>query len=73
MAKEFGHIGKETPSLPWRYNLPTYQIHKAIGVGEISTAPGPSAVLMAVYNATGKRLTEYPAMPDRILKALGKV
>jgi len=45
----------------------------AVGVGEITTAPGPSAVLMAVSNATGRRITEYPATPDRILKALGKL
>jgi xanthine dehydrogenase molybdenum-binding subunit len=45
---------------------------KALGVGEISTAPGPSAILMAVSNAIGKRLTEYPTTPERILKALGR-
>lgn len=45
----------------------------AIGVGEITTAPGPSAVLMAVSNAIGKRMVEYPATPDKILKALGKI
>ncbi len=46
---------------------------KALGAGEISTAPGPSAVLMAVSNAIGMRITEYPATPERILKALGKI
>ena len=46
---------------------------KAIGVGEIATSPGPSAVLMAVNNAIGARLEEYPATPERILKALGKI
>ena len=46
---------------------------KAVGVGEIATAPGPSAVLMAVSNAIGKRITVYPATPERILKALGKI
>ncbi|MDD3654479.1 MAG: xanthine dehydrogenase family protein molybdopterin-binding subunit [Desulfotomaculaceae bacterium] len=45
----------------------------AIGVGEIATAPGPSAVLMAVSNAIGVRLNDYPLTPDRILNALGKV
>lgn len=45
----------------------------AVGVAEITTAPGPSAVLMAVSNAIGRRITEYPATPDRILKALGKI
>ena len=45
---------------------------RAIGVGEISTSPGPSAVLMAVSNAIGQWLHEYPVTPERILKALGK-
>ena len=46
---------------------------KAVGVGEIATAPGPSAVLMAVSNAIGRRMTKYPATPDRILKELGRI
>jgi xanthine dehydrogenase molybdenum-binding subunit len=44
----------------------------AIGVGEVATAPGPTAVLLAVSNAIGVRLTEYPVTPERILRALGK-
>ena len=52
--------------------FPTHRFH-AIGVGEIATAPGPSAVLMAVSNAIGVWLHEYPATPERVLKALGKV
>jgi xanthine dehydrogenase molybdenum-binding subunit len=51
--------------------IDTHRFH-AVGVGEISTSPGPSAVLMAVSNAIGKWLHEYPATPERILKALGK-
>lgn len=42
----------------------------AIGFGEISTSPGPGAILMAVSNALGKRFNEYPLTPDKILKAL---
>jgi CO/xanthine dehydrogenase Mo-binding subunit len=45
----------------------------AIGVAEITTAPGPSAVLMAISNAIGKRIVEYPATPDKILRALGRI
>jgi xanthine dehydrogenase molybdenum-binding subunit len=52
--------------------FPTHRFH-AIGVGEISTSPGPVAVLMAVSNAIGVWLHEYPATPDRVLKALCKV
>jgi CO/xanthine dehydrogenase Mo-binding subunit len=51
--------------------FPSHRFH-AIGVGEISTSPGPSAVLMAVSNAIGAWLYEYPATPDKVLKALGK-
>jgi xanthine dehydrogenase molybdenum-binding subunit len=52
--------------------FPSHRFH-AIGVGEVSTSPGPSAVLMAVSNAVGKWLYEYPVTPDRVLKALGKI
>ncbi|HEY79023.1 MAG TPA: xanthine dehydrogenase family protein molybdopterin-binding subunit [Dehalococcoidia bacterium] len=45
----------------------------AIGIGEIATAPGPSAVLMAVSNAIGTRLHSYPITPDKVLAALGKI
>jgi xanthine dehydrogenase molybdenum-binding subunit len=55
----------ETPIQTHRY--------KAIGVGEIATSPGPSAVLMAASNAVGKILEGYPLTPDKILKALGKI
>jgi len=46
---------------------------KAIGVGEVATSPGPMAVLMAVSNAVGVWLHEYPVTPEKVLKALGKV
>lgn len=42
----------------------------AVGVGEVATSPGPSAVLMAVSNAIGTWLHEYPVTPDRVLRAL---
>jgi len=52
--------------------FPSHRFH-AVGVGEISTSPGPSAVLMAVSNAVGAWLHDYPATPNKILKALGNV
>jgi xanthine dehydrogenase molybdenum-binding subunit len=52
--------------------FPTH-LFQAIGVGEIAPAPGPSAVLMAVSNAIGTRVQEYPATPDKVLKALGRI
>jgi len=57
------HVVLETP-------FPSHRFH-AVGVGEVSTSPGPSAVLMAVSNAVGTWLYEYPVTPDRVLKALG--
>jgi CO/xanthine dehydrogenase Mo-binding subunit len=44
----------------------------AVGVGEISGAPGPSAVLMAVSNAIEKWIHDYPLTPDKVLSALAK-
>jgi CO/xanthine dehydrogenase Mo-binding subunit len=44
----------------------------AVGVGEISGAAGASAVLMAISNAIGEEVAEYPATPDVVLKAIAK-
>jgi CO/xanthine dehydrogenase Mo-binding subunit len=62
---KFRNVILETPISTHRF--------KAIGVGEITTSPGPGAILMAVSNAVGVRLAEYPLTPDKILKALGKI
>ncbi len=51
--------------------FPSHRFH-AIGAGEIATSPGPSAVLMAVSNAIGTWLHEYPLTPERVLAGLGK-
>jgi xanthine dehydrogenase molybdenum-binding subunit len=59
------HVVLETP-------IPTHRFH-AVGVGEVATSPGPSAVLMAVSNAVGTWLHEYPLTPDKVLKAMGKI
>jgi CO/xanthine dehydrogenase Mo-binding subunit len=56
------NVALETP-------FPTHRF-RAVGVAEITTAPGPSAVLMAVSNAVGEWLHQYPVTPDRVLKAL---
>jgi CO/xanthine dehydrogenase Mo-binding subunit len=61
---EFKCVILETP-------IPTHHF-KAIGIGEIATSPGPSAVNMAIYNAIGKRILEYPVTPDKILRVLGR-
>ncbi|MEW6667754.1 MAG: xanthine dehydrogenase family protein molybdopterin-binding subunit [Thermodesulfobacteriota bacterium] len=51
--------------------FPTDSFH-AIGVGEVATAAGPVAVLMAVSNALGTWLHEYPVTPEKVLRALHK-
>ncbi|MGI6021364.1 MAG: xanthine dehydrogenase family protein molybdopterin-binding subunit [Lachnospiraceae bacterium] len=54
-------------------NLDTGNPFGAIGIGEIVGAAAPPAVMMAIENAlSGTELYEYPATPDRILKALKK-
>jgi CO/xanthine dehydrogenase Mo-binding subunit len=62
---DFKNVILETPAPSHRFG--------AVGVGEIATAPGPSAVLMAANNAIGTRIMDYPLTSDKILKALGKI
>jgi CO/xanthine dehydrogenase Mo-binding subunit len=62
---QFQNVILETP-------IPSHRF-KAIGIGEIVTSPGPSAALMAIYNALGKRILDYPVTPNKVLKALGKL
>ncbi|MCX7856799.1 MAG: molybdopterin-dependent oxidoreductase [Deltaproteobacteria bacterium] len=59
---EIKHVVLETP-------FPTHKFH-AIGVGEIATSPGPAATFMAICNAIGTWLKEYPVTPDKILEAV---
>ncbi len=62
---EINNVALETP-------FPSHRFH-AVGAGEIATSPGPSAVLMAVSNAIGTWIHEYPMTPERVLKALEKL
>jgi CO/xanthine dehydrogenase Mo-binding subunit len=45
----------------------------AVGVGEISGASSASAIMMAISDAIGVNVAEYPATPGVILRALGKM
>ena len=45
----------------------------AVGFGEITPSPAPAAILMAVSNAIGHEMTEYPCTPTKILRAMGKI
>jgi CO/xanthine dehydrogenase Mo-binding subunit len=51
--------------------FPSHRFH-AVGVGEVATAAGPVAVLMAASNALGVWLHEYPITPERVLEVLKK-
>ncbi len=42
----------------------------AKGVGEPPIIPGGAAIGNAIFDATGVRITELPAVPERVLKAL---
>ncbi|HME20835.1 MAG TPA: xanthine dehydrogenase family protein molybdopterin-binding subunit [Acetobacteraceae bacterium] len=45
---------------------------KALGIGEVTGAALASAALMAISNAIGVDVKEYPATPAVVLEALGK-
>jgi CO/xanthine dehydrogenase Mo-binding subunit len=51
--------------------IPSHRFH-AVGVGEVATSPGPSAILMAASNAVGVWMESYPVTPEKVLKALEK-
>jgi CO/xanthine dehydrogenase Mo-binding subunit len=42
----------------------------AKGVGEHGTNTTPAAILNAIFHATGVRVTELPATPERLLRSL---
>ncbi len=45
----------------------------AKGLGEAPTVCPHAAMVNAVYNATGARISHLPITPDKVLKALGKI
>ena len=49
------------------------KVFGACGFGEITGAAAASAALMGISNAIGVEITDYPATPDVILRALGKI
>jgi xanthine dehydrogenase YagR molybdenum-binding subunit len=44
----------------------------ARGIGEIGITGATAAIANAIFNATGKRVREYPITPDKILEAEGR-
>jgi len=50
-----------------------YGPYGSVGIGE-DTADSPASILgIALYNATGVWVDDYPITPDKVLKALGKI
>jgi CO/xanthine dehydrogenase Mo-binding subunit len=45
----------------------------ACGVGESAITCTPRAILNAIYNATGARINEIPAKPEKVLEALARL
>jgi xanthine dehydrogenase YagR molybdenum-binding subunit len=41
----------------------------ARGIGEIGITGAVAAIANAIYNATGKRIRDYPITPDKIMLA----
>ena len=41
------------------------------GIGEIGITGAAAAVANAIYNATGKRIRQYPITPDKIMASNG--
>jgi xanthine dehydrogenase molybdenum-binding subunit len=50
-----------------------YAPYGATGCSESLAAVNSTTLCYAFYNATGKWITEFPATPDKVLKALGKI
>jgi xanthine dehydrogenase YagR molybdenum-binding subunit len=52
-------------------NVPDYKFNPmgARGIGEIGITGSAAAVANAIYNATGKRVRDYPITPDKIMMA----
>jgi xanthine dehydrogenase YagR molybdenum-binding subunit len=40
------------------------------GIGELGICGAGAAVINAIYNATGARIHDFPATPDKLLPAL---
>lgn len=52
---------------------PTFNSLGARGIGEISVTGVAAAIANAIYNATGKRVRQFPITPDKILSATSSI
>ena len=46
--------------------------HGAAGIGELPLTSPHASIINAIYNACGARITRLPALPEKVLAALGK-
>ena len=73
MAEYHVPVNADVPDIDV-YFLPGPDNHanplQAKGLGELGISGSGAAVINAIYNACGVRVTEYPATPDRILPHL---
>jgi xanthine dehydrogenase molybdenum-binding subunit len=71
------HIGSmnDYPSVECRINESHlgYAAYGSYGIGENIGASMSAITMAAIFNATGKWVTDYPTTPARVLKALGKI
>ena len=44
---------------------------KSKGIGELGISGAGAAVINAISHATGHRVYDYPALPDRVLSSMG--
>jgi xanthine dehydrogenase YagR molybdenum-binding subunit len=63
--RDIGHIDVTVLDIPDTKFNPL----GARGIGEIGITGAAAAVANAIYNATGKRIRDYPITPDKIMLA----
>jgi xanthine dehydrogenase YagR molybdenum-binding subunit len=62
---DIGHIDLTVLNIPDT----TFNPLGARGIGEVSITGVAAAIANAIYNATGKRVRQFPITPDKIMEA----
>ena len=64
---------KESPPIEvFLVEEPSAGPYGAKGMGELPLNPTAPAIISAIYNAVGVRITDLPARPEKIMEALNK-